>query len=139
MTAAINIADLAASAGLAPVSAGRLYHAAGGVFGFDRLRAAAAAIQPSDPYERQALRGLIVELFGEQLLRAGAIAASLATVEAEDVADVDAALEAWIAPRRAAVERARAVISDIEAGGGGWSFAKLTIANAALKEAGGLL
>jgi len=140
MTAAVNVADLAHAAKLEPVSAGRLYHTAGGVFGFDRLRAAAAAIHPSDPYERQALRGLIVELIVEQLARAKAIVGppekDKGKGKARDLADVDAALETWIAPRRAMVERARGVIADIESGGGGWTFAKLTIANAALKEAG---
>jgi glutamate dehydrogenase len=140
MTAAVNIADLARSANLEPVSAGRLYHAAGGAFGFDRLRAAAAAIQPSDPYERQALRGLIVALIGEQLARAKAIAGAPAAKskgKARDVPDIDAMLEAWIAPRRPFIERARSVIADIESVGG-WTFAKLTIANTALREAGGL-
>ena len=46
-------------------------------------------------------------------------------------------LEAWIAPRRPFIERARSVIADIESVGG-WTFAKLTIANTALREAGGL-
>jgi len=133
MTAAVNIADLARAATLAPLAAGRLYYAVGGVFGFDRLRAAAAAINPSDPYERQALRGLIVDLFGEQLARAKAVATGLRA--ARDRIDVDAALETWIAPNRAIVERASRIISDIEAGAGGWTFAKLSIANAALKEA----
>jgi glutamate dehydrogenase len=49
--------------------------------------------------------------------------------------DVQAALAAWSEPRRSAVERARALIEDIEAAPDGWSFAKLTICNAALKAA----
>jgi glutamate dehydrogenase len=139
MTAAVPIADLAHAAKLEPVSAGRLYHAVGGVFGFDRLRAAAAAIQPSDPYERRALRGLIVALIGEQLSRAKAIAEApgqrtTGKRKARSLADTDAVIDAWIAPRRPLVERARRIIADIE-GGGSWTFAKLTIATAALKEA----
>jgi len=136
MTAAVSIADLSGACDLEPVSAGRLYHATGGVFGFDRLRAAASAIQPSDPYERQALRGVMVELFDEQLARARAVAESVAARRTRRLGDVHALLETWIEPRRAAVERAAGVISDIEGGGGGWTFAKLTIANAALREAG---
>ncbi len=130
MTAAVNVADLAEASGLEPLAAAKLYHATGGTFGFDRLRAAAAAIRPADPYERQALRGLIVELMGEQYQRAKAIAGL------KGPADAAAAVKAWIEPRRALVDRAARTLSDIDEGAGGWSFAKLTIANAALKEAG---
>ena len=133
--AAVNIADLASAARLKPVDAARLYHAAGGAFAFDRLRAAAAAIRPEDPYERRALRGLIVDLISEQLARARAIAGAPGKGKTRSIPDVEAALEAWIEPRRGPVERARAVIAEIE-DGGGWTFAKLTIANAALREAG---
>jgi glutamate dehydrogenase len=133
MTAAVNIADLAQASGLDPVAAGRLYHTTGGVFGFDRLRAAAAAIRPADPYERQALRGLIVGLMGEQFARARAIAVGLSG-KTPDAAET--AVEAWIAPRRAAVERAGRTLAEIEDAAEGWSFAKLTIANAAVREAG---
>ncbi|MDP9103683.1 MAG: NAD-glutamate dehydrogenase, partial [Pseudomonadota bacterium] len=133
MTAAVNIADLAQASGLDPIAAGRLYHTTGGVFGFDRLRAAAAAIRPADPYERQALRGLIVGLMGEQFARARAIAVGLSG-KTPDAAE--AAVEAWIAPRRAAVERAGRTLAEIEDAAEGWSFAKLTIANAAVREAG---
>jgi glutamate dehydrogenase len=134
MTAAVNVADLARAAMIDPVAAGRLYHTTGGVFGFDRLRAAAAAIRPADPYERQALRGLIVGLMGEQFNRAKAIAALAPQVGGTTA---EAAVEAWIEPRRAAVERAARTIQDIEEAAEGWSFAKLTIANAAMREAGG--
>jgi len=133
MTAAVNIADLAKAAALDPVAAGRLYFATGGAFGFDRLRAAAAAIRPSDPYERQALRGLIFELMNAQLARARSIAA---LTNLNGGASAETAIEAWVEPRRAAVERARRTISDIEQASDRWSFAKLTIANAALREAG---
>ena len=132
MMAAVNIAELAGAAKLKPVEAGRLYHAVGGAFGFDRLRAAAAAIRAADPYERQALRGLILDLIGEQLGRSRAIAAGRGKIKASDP---EAAVEAWIDSRRTMVERAGQILADIEAGGG-WTFAKLTIANAALKAAG---
>jgi glutamate dehydrogenase len=136
MTAAVNIAELAADCGLAPVLAGRLYHEVGGAFGFDRMRAAAAAIPSSDPYERQALRGLIVDLMGEQFGRAKAVAAGSTPESLAAAHGVMSAIQAWIDPRKAAVGRADRTIADIEATADGWSFAKLTIANAALREAG---
>lgn len=136
MTAAVSIADLARASNLDPVTAGRLYYTAGGLFGFDRLRAAAAAIRPADPYERQALRGLIVELMGEQAARAEAIATLGDDKTGHGQAAAEAAVQAWIEPRRTAVERANRTIADIEQTAEGWSFAKLTIANAAVREAG---
>ena len=136
MTAAVNIADLANEAKLDPLVAARLYHTTGGAFGFDRLRAAASAIRSNDPYERQALRGLIVDLMGEQFARARAIAAATAPNGLAGPRGVDTALSAWVEPNKAVVERANRTIADIEATADGWSFAKLTIANAALREAG---
>ena len=132
MTAAANIAGLARSADLSPVDAGRLYHAVGGAFGFDRLRAAAGAIRPSDPYERQALRSLMLDLFQEQLNQARTIAAAATSEAPSD----EAAVRAWVDARTPHLNRARQVIQDIEEGGAGWSFAKLTIAAAALRRAG---
>lgn len=135
-TAAVNIADLAAEAGLDSLSAWRLYNTTGGIFGFDRLRAAAAAIRSRDPYERQALRGLIVELMRDQYDRACAISAFGSAVKINNGEQASALVQQWIAPRKPAVERANRAIADIESTADGWSFAKLTIANAAVREAG---
>ena len=45
-----------------------------------------------------------------------------------------AAIAAWTAERRDVALAARKAVEEIEASGGAWSFAKLTIANAALRE-----
>ena len=45
-----------------------------------------------------------------------------------------AAVSSWVSLNTEAVRLARSTIADIEKQGGGWSFAKLTIANAALRE-----
>jgi glutamate dehydrogenase len=131
LTATTDIADLAKAAKWEVLPAARLYHAVGSAFGFDRLRAAAASVSGRDPYERQAVRELILDIVGEQTARVRAVMA-LAKRPAPDVA---VAIDGWVEPRKAAVERARAVIDEIEQTAGGWSFAKLTIANAALKGA----
>ena len=130
LTTTAEIADLAKGARWDVLAAARLYHAAGEAFGFDRLRAATGALGSQDPYERQAVRELIVDLVGEQTDRVREIMAG-----AKKSADPADAIAAWRAPREGAVERARAVIEEIEASAGGWSFAKLTIASAALKAA----
>ena len=49
-------------------------------------------------------------------------------------ASAEAAVDAWIGPRLATVEGVRASVDEIEASGAGWTFAKLTIANAAIRE-----
>jgi glutamate dehydrogenase len=130
LTATADIADLAKAGRWEVLATARLYHAVGEAFGFDRLRAATGGLGGRDPYERQAMRELILEMIAEQTGRVRAIMA-----DTRKGADPKDAIAAWSAPRQTAVARARAVIDDIEAAGGGWSFAKLTIANAALKAA----
>ena len=44
------------------------------------------------------------------------------------------AVDAWIGPRLKIVEGVRASVDEIEASGAGWTFAKLTIANGAIRE-----
>jgi len=51
-----------------------------------------------------------------------------------DTPKARAAVAAWSGTRPDAVRTARDTIRAIEASSGGWSFAKLTIANAALRE-----
>jgi glutamate dehydrogenase len=48
-----------------------------------------------------------------------------------------AALDLWSTPRAETVERARRTVDQIEHAGGDWTFAKLTLANAALRQAAG--
>jgi glutamate dehydrogenase len=131
LTATTDIADLAKAAKWETIPTAKLYHAVGETFGFDRLRAAATSIGGGDPYERQAVRELILDMVAEQTARVRAVMA-LAKRPAPDVATV---IGGWVEPRKGAVNRARAVIDDIEQSAGGWSFAKLTIANVALKAA----
>ena len=133
LTGAVGVSDLARSLKWPAAAVARLYGAVGSAFGYDRLRAAAAGIRASDGYERQALRGLIVELIEQQVGRTRDIAQ---TVDPDGVTQMDAAaavVEGWSQARREAVERARRTLEAIEQSADGWSFAKLTIANAALR------
>jgi glutamate dehydrogenase len=52
----------------------------------------------------------------------------------EDNAAAAKAVSAWAALRPELSRQATRTVEEIEAGGGGWTFAKLTIANAALRE-----
>ena len=134
LTGAVGVADLARTCGWAPEAMARLYSAVGGVFGYDRLRAAAAELAAADAYERAALRGLIVQLIEQQVARTGEIAGAAKAADAGvDMDAAAAAVDAWSAARRDAVDRARQTLEGIEQSPGGWSFAKLTLADAALR------
>ena len=52
----------------------------------------------------------------------------------EDEGSAKAAIASWSALRGDRPKAVKRTIEDIEQAGGGWTFAKLTIANAALRE-----
>jgi glutamate dehydrogenase len=133
----VSLVDLARERGWPVAPAARLYHAVGGGFGFDRLRAAAIAHTADDPFERLALRRLLEDMLGEQAALTRAVMEYAGRPEAGDTAGAaKAAITSWSALNAEAVKLARSTIAQIEKDGGGWSFAKLTIANAALRELG---
>ncbi|HEY4032156.1 MAG TPA: NAD-glutamate dehydrogenase [Caulobacteraceae bacterium] len=135
LTSTSDVADLALSAGWAFLAAGRIYHQAGAVFGFDRLRAAAGGLLAGDPYERQAMRQLIEDLLAEQAAITRSIMASAERdTGAASEEEARAAVMAWAPARQLQVDQAAALIADIESLGDGWSFAKLTIVNAAMRQ-----
>ncbi|QTC90809.1 NAD-glutamate dehydrogenase [Brevundimonas goettingensis] len=133
LVATADIGDLAREAGWAEPAMARLYHQVGAAFDFDRLRAAAGGIQSGDHFDRLAVRRLIEDLMSEQVALTRAVArASDASVGASEAA-AEAAVDAWIGPRKAVVEGVRASVDEIEGSGSGWTFAKLTIANGAIR------
>ena len=66
------------------------------------------------------------------LTRAVVKASSVAVGASEAAAEK--AVDDWIGARQANVEGVRASVDEIEASGSGWTFAKLTIANSAIRE-----
>ncbi|RZJ91569.1 MAG: NAD-glutamate dehydrogenase, partial [Brevundimonas sp.] len=134
MTAAADIGDLARESGWAAPAMARLYHQVGAAFDFDRLRAAAGSIPSADHFDRLAVRRLIEDLMNEQrvLTRAVAASATESVGVSEDAAE--AAVDAWVGERAKVVEGVRASVDEIEASGAGWTFAKLTIANSAIRD-----
>ncbi len=134
LSIAAVLADLARDQNWPVAAAARLYHLIGGVFAFDRLRAAAGARPAADAYERLAVRRLIEDLLDEQASLTRAVMAYAGRPEAGEDADAArSAVSAWSSLNGEAVRAAKSTIADIEKEGGGWSFAKLTIANAALR------
>jgi glutamate dehydrogenase len=133
LVATADIGDLAKEAGWSEPAMARLYHQVGAAFDFDRLRAAAGGIQSGDHFDRLAVRRLIEDLMSEQVALTRAVAKSTdASVGVSEQAAEDA-VETWIGSRQAVVEGVRASVDEIEASGSGWTFAKLTIANGAIR------
>jgi glutamate dehydrogenase len=135
LTNAADLVDLAEASSWPIANVARLYYAVDAAFAFDRVRAAAGAFRAGDIFERTALRRLIEDLLAEQAQLARAIMAFAGSAQAGDD-DVSArdAVRAWAALRRDLATAAARTVEEIETGGGGWTFAKLTIANAALRE-----
>jgi glutamate dehydrogenase len=128
-----NMADMAKAARWDVTAVARIFQAVGAAFAFDRLQAAAATLPVGDPYERMAVRRMIEELLGEQLeITREVIAFSGNSQAGGDAASAKGAVHAWSSMRREQVKATRQTIEDIEASPGGWTFAKLTIVNAAL-------
>ncbi|MCA0367767.1 MAG: NAD-glutamate dehydrogenase [Proteobacteria bacterium] len=134
LVAASDVGDLAQEAGWPVAAMARLYHQVGAAFDFDRLRAAAGSIPSADHFDRLAVRRLIEDLMNEQatLTRAVAKASDPSVGVSEDAAE--AAVDAWIGSKQAVVEGVRASVDEIEQSGSGWTFAKLTIANATIRD-----
>jgi glutamate dehydrogenase len=132
--ATADIGDLAGEAGWDAPSMARLYHQVGAAFDFDRLRAAAGGVPSHDRFDRMAVRRLIQELKAEQLDLTRAVARSCDASCGKDESTAEQAVDAWIGPRLSIVEGVRASVDEIEASGAGWTFAKLTIANATIRE-----
>jgi glutamate dehydrogenase len=135
LTVAVDLVDLAEASSWSLPNAARLYDHVGRNFAFDRLRAAAAGFTAGDAFERTAVRRLVEDLLAEQgaVTRAVIAFAGDAKAGASEEA-AQAAIAAWTTERRDIAQAARKAVEEIEASGGAWSFAKLTIANAALRE-----
>jgi glutamate dehydrogenase len=135
LTNAVDLVDLAEASSWSLPNVARLYYATGAVFAFDRLRAAAGEFRAGDIFERTALRRLIEDLLSEQTQLTRAIMQFAGSAQAgDDAASAKSAVSAWAALRPDLSRAATRTVEEIEAGGGGWTFAKLTIANAALRE-----
>ena len=138
LTVAATLTDLAAGSSWSLEAAARVYHRVGGVFGFDKLRAAAGSRTGGDPYERLAVRRLIEDMLTEQAALTGSVMAFAGKAEAGEAAHLaKGAVTSWSSLRPEAVRAVKRTLEEIEKAGGGWTFAKLTIANAALRELAG--
>jgi glutamate dehydrogenase len=137
LTATSDVADLAKRVGWPVEAAARLYHQVGATFDFDRLRGAVGSLASNDPYERLAVRRMIEDFLTEQAALTQAVARASNPGAGESPKAAQAAIHNWIGERVKAVEAVRRTVDEIEQSGSGWTFAKLTIANAALRDLAG--
>jgi glutamate dehydrogenase len=135
LTTAGDLVDLAEGSSWPLANVARLYHGMGAAFAFDRVRQAAGAYSVGDSFERMALRRLIEDLLAEQTDLTRAIMAFTGGSQAGDDAEAArVAAVSWSSLHRDKADVALRTVEEIEAAGGPWTFAKLTIANAALRE-----
>jgi NAD-specific glutamate dehydrogenase len=76
------------------------------------------------------VRRLIEDLMTEQATLSAAVARQCQSGDGADEARAAEVVADWIGPRAGIVDQVRRTIDEIEQSGQGWSFAKLTIANA---------
>jgi glutamate dehydrogenase len=135
VTTAADLVDLAAASSWPLPNVARLYHQVGAAFAFDRLRSAAAGFSVGDSFERTALRRLLEDLLAEQAALTRTVMAFAGSDQAgADAGRARAAVADWAQGRDDKAEAARRTIEEIDQAAGAWTFAKLTIANAALRE-----
>jgi glutamate dehydrogenase len=135
LTMTADLADLATASSWSIEAVAKLHHLAGAAFGFDKVRAAASALSDGDPFERLAVRRLIEDLLAEQTALTRAVMKFAGGPGGGD--DPKATLAGWSALNAAGVRKVQHTLGEIDRAGGAWSFAKLTIANAALREVSG--
>jgi glutamate dehydrogenase len=135
LTTSGDLVDIAEASSWPLSNVARVYHSAGATFGFDRVRQAASAYSVGDNFERMALRRLIEDLLSQQAELTRTLMAFAGGAQAGDEAEhARDAAASWAALHHDKATAARRTIEDIQASGGPWTFAKLTIANAALRE-----
>ena len=136
LTSATDIVDIAAAKGLPVEAVARLYHALGAAVGFDEIRAAAGQTSTPDHWDRVATRRLIEEFMGEQAGLTGTVCdhAQKLGQAGTNAAWAKAVVESWSKLNEAELRRTSSALGELRASQGGWSFAKLAIANTQLKE-----
>ena len=129
---AADIGDLASLSDRPVTAVARVYHQVGAAFGFDQIRAAASGLAVGDDFERLALRRLVEDLYQQQSALTRAMLKDARAIRTAD--EAQAVVADWSAAHGDQAAAVRATLQAIEAAGDPWSFAKLTIVNATLRE-----
>ncbi len=124
---AVDIIDLAQERKKPVDKTAELYRLTGEHFGFDDLQTGAGELASSDPWDRMATRRLIEDVLSEQKLVVKTMMARMSVKETPQEI-----IDNWEAENRTLTEPLQTMMTDMQTGG--WSFAKLTIVNALLRE-----
>ncbi|ESQ85606.1 hypothetical protein AEAC466_00095 [Asticcacaulis sp. AC466] len=124
---ATDIIDLAAEKKKPLDKTAELYFQTGERFGFDSLQAGAGNLSSADPWDRMATRRLIEDVLSEQKTVVKTMMTRMAPSEMPG--DI---ISNWVEENKSLIDPLQSMIADMETGG--WSFAKLTIVNALLRE-----
>ena len=135
-----DIIDIAKASGWPVIAASRIYHGVGEFVGFDELRFAANGASTPDHWDRVAIRRLIEDFMGEQVSMAASIIEFVKSsddkakngAENSNRAWAESAIKAWLNLNSQEAIRAKTAIEELK-NSGGWTFAKLSIANTQLK------
>ena len=109
------------------------YFAAGAALGIDRLREQATRVKPQGHWDALSLTRIEDDLFAIQRLVAAKALKSVAAASAAARAEGAASVAAWAAAAAGGIERARALIADLERDGA-FTAAKLALATAQLRD-----
>ncbi len=124
---ASDIIDLASEKKKPLDRTAELYFLTGAHFGFDGLQAGAGNLASHDPWDRMATRRLIEDVLSEQKTVVKTMMARMSP--SESPAQI---IENWETENKTLIEPLQSMMADMETGG--WSFAKLTIVNALIRE-----
>jgi len=124
---ASDIIDLASEKKKPLDKTAELYFLTGAQFGFDGLQVGAGDLASSDPWDRMATRRLIEDVLSEQKTVVKTMMARMSP--SESPAQI---IENWESENKTLIEPLQQMMADMETGG--WSFAKLTIVNALIRE-----
>ncbi len=122
-----DIIDLASEKKKPLDKTAELYFLTGAHFGFDGLQVGAGDLASSDPWDRMATRRLIEDVLSEQKTVVKTMMTRMSP--SESPAQI---IENWEAENKTLIEPLQQMMTDMETGG--WSFAKLTIVNALIRE-----
>ena len=124
---ASDIIDLAAERKKDVAKTAELYFLTGERFGFEKLSEGAGNLASHDPWDRMATRRLIEDVRAEQKAVVRAMMSRMKPDESPS-----AIAENWLGENAVMTDAVQQMMLDMATGG--WSFAKLTIVNAVLRE-----
>ena len=141
LTSSSDVIDLAKAVDWPLAAVGRLYHAVGARFLFDRLRAAGNQLSSTLHWDRLAMRRLIEDLYGsQQAICEGMMAYAkseradlLKDLGSADAAWADEVVSAWTDSQSVMVKRADRALEEISSTGG-WTLSKVAISSTQLRE-----